>query len=120
MTTITRIGYCPVCAKNGSPKSLQRFYAQGASHRDPFIEHAHRNGKAGMTPHLYKITGYDNVRNKVYFQRLCCMEGCGSYDNDDEKYESLLLDEGKWSTVMVMHLRDWNALQKFKDTGYRV
>jgi hypothetical protein len=120
MTTITRLGYCENCAKEHRPKTGQEFLVQGSSHREPKIMKAIRNGRAGFVPHLYRITGFDQIRHKVYYQRLCSMEGCGTYTYETDTHHCLDRVEDQWSTILVTKVSNWNALVLFKDTGFTI
>ena len=115
MTIITRVGYCIECAKAKRPKKGQLFLAIGSRE----ISQAYtsmRDGKSGYTPHLF---GVNKVVGKyVFFQSVCCMEGCGSYSEESDITIFLHLDESKWSEPKLMSVKDWNALCDYKDETY--
>jgi len=120
MKTITRLGYCENCAKEHRPKTGQEFLVQGSSHGTMKIMKASRMGRAGFVPHLYTITGYNTVYHKVYYQKLCCMAGCGTLTKDVGNLHKMFMVEDQWSTVIVTSERNWDALEFFKDTGFEI
>lgn len=120
MKTITRLGYCEICAKEHRPKTGQEFLVQGSSHGKMKIMSALRIGTAGFVPHLYTITGYDTIYRKVYYQKLCCMAGCGTYTEDTGNAHKMFTRENQWSAVIVTSERNWDALEFFKDTGFEI
>ena len=114
---ITRLGYCPNCDKAHRPKTNQPYLVFG-DHSQTFqgMVALHSTLK-GMTPHIYEFQRLTN--DTVYFTKLCCMVGCGTFlaANKGEKYVCTI-DE-KWEDG-YMPLSDWNALSTFKDTGFKI
>lgn len=119
-TIISRVGYCEKCAKLNKPKSGQVFLVMGGNSCCYKGLYSSKNGKAGFTPHLYKIFKVANNREKVYYQSLCCMADCGIKTSTVEGRLHISINHEKWSTVKVMSLKNWRALVLFKDTGLKI
>ena len=116
--TITRIGYCVQCAGKHKPKTGQSFIVYGGTHHSYSGMNAKRNGKAGYTPHLYEFIKV--LGSNVYYQKLCCMNECGTYLVEENKAILVCTDDEKWSAVLSMTLDCWNALVLFKNTGFEI
>lgn len=112
MLAMTRVGYCPDCAKERRPKRGQLFIFvldDGGSELRLLM-----HPTVGIAPHLY--TCVDVVGQTVKYQSVCAVIGCGV-----TRVESL--EEGQpdcfaydmYSEVREMPLREWNALVLLHD-----
>ena len=112
---ITRLGFCPKCFSKKQPKTSQRFLVVGSTSGvlKPLV--AIHNGRTGFTPHFYVLKKVQE--NKVYYQSVCSMEGCGTYLYEENRRTYLAIDESKWSSLKATSLSNWNSLVLFKDTG---
>ena len=118
MTMVSRLGYCKKCFEAKQPKTNQSFLVIGSTSGvlKPLV--ALRNGRTGMTPHFYLLKKVHE--QKVYFQSMCAMEGCGTYTYEEHRKTYLGIDESKWSNWKATSLANWNALILFKDSGFEI
>lgn len=117
-TTICRIGYCPECAKNGKPKTGQKFITFGGRSKQYEGHIAKRNMTRGYTPHLYQFVKV--MGNMVYYQKLCCMNECGTYLCEEDGALLVCTDDEKWSGVISMTILNWNALIMYRDESMKI
>lgn len=116
-TIICRIGFCEACFKEKRAKTNQKLLLFGSSSNALKAVLANHNGRTGFVPHLYKLGKV--VDDKIFYQRVCCI--CGHYSSEDEdKKKWLCLDETKWSGWIKTSLSNWNCLQRFKDSGFEI
>lgn len=115
---ITRCGHCPSCEKAGRPLFGQHFIVYGASSSEYWHLIAKRNGKKGFVPTIYKFIKC--LGGLVYYQKICTLLDCGSYLAEEDGKIFIYLDEEKWSGVLTMPLKEWNALCGFKNTGLKI
>lgn len=117
MTMITRVGYCPICAREQRPKTGQQFIVFGDRSKSFKGVRAVRNGNRGFTPHIYEF--HRMIDNTIYFTKTCCMNGCGAYLTTERDRQFIYLDDEKqeegYSTI-----KNWNYLVTFKNTGFEI
>ena len=118
MTMVTRLGFCPKCFSEKRPKTNEQFLTIGTTSGVFKPKVALRNGRTGFTPHFYALKKVQG--NKVYFQSMCAMEGCGTYLYEEHRKTYLGIDESKWSNWKATSLNNWNSLVTFKDTGFEI
>lgn len=118
MTIITRVGFCEKCFLEKHPKTNQKFLVMGTTCGALKAQLALHNGRTGFTPHLYWLKKVTD--NKVFYQRICAMEGCGVYSMEEDNKNWLVIDESKWSSWRATSLNNWNSLVLFKDTGFEI
>lgn len=112
MRVITRLGYCERCFNEGRPKTGQNFMVFGTtSNRFKGLKSEGGRSK-GLVPHIYKSKF--TTKNVVHYKRICCMENCGAYCEEENGRKFLYLDETKWINE-VTSLSNWNALVEFRD-----
>lgn len=109
MATITRVGYCPHCASNRSPRTGQQFIAFGSTSNQFHRLEAVRNGIVGYVPTIYKA----KFRNdgKVIVEKSCAMYECGV---DREWRGSCWFYYIKSYKKEIWTLETWNALVLLK------
>lgn len=109
-TTITRVGYCPICAQEHRPKKGNTFLVYGTSREGYYVREAIRSGVEGYTPHLFilrKVT----IDNVCVISTVCCLHGCSVDCRYSTEKHTLVycVIENKWETIF-MSTRDWNSL----------
>lgn len=109
-TIVSRVGYCPACAKNGSPKTNEPFLVIGSTSNEYILLYALHNGRNGFVPTFYRL--YKVVDDKVYFQKLCGVCGFYSYVKNRKRFVTLI--EDNWSGLFKTSLTNWNALILYK------
>lgn len=114
---ITRVGYCPTCNKAGRPKTGEMFVVFGATSNSYKGEIAQRNGRRGYTPHIYEFNRM--VGDIVYFNKICCMCGCGSYLATYQGKNYIYLKDGIEEECYTT-LANWNALVLYKDETFKI
>lgn len=114
---ITRVGFCPKCSKAGSPKTGQSFIVFGANSQSYKGKLALRNGVTGFTPHIYEFNR--SMDKTVYYNKICCMCGCGSYLTTEGDKKFIYLNDEKWEDCYTT-LSNWNALVLFKKTNLEI
>ena len=117
MTTITRIGLCPKCKREGRPKSGDDFIVMGGKSNKYKVLTANCTGKSGYTPHIYQLIKV--FEKNVYFQKICSMDGCGLYIDQTGKDITFAFNLNEWSYETIT-VENWNALVMLKDTGYEI
>lgn len=116
-TIISRVGYCPECAKNGSPKTNQPFLVFGSSSNALKAMRALHNGRKGFVPTFYKLRKVQD--NKIFYQTCCGVCGIYPYSEDDKNW--LAIDEEQWSGWKKTTLDNWNNLVlRWKDMGFEI
>lgn len=118
MTIISRLGYCPDCAKEKIPKTGQSFLVMGSKSGKLKALIAVRNGRAGFVPFTYRLKKVKE--NEVFYQRICGMCGCGVVTSKEEEKTFLSFNDEKWSGWIRTSLSNWNSLVMFKDTGFEI
>lgn len=117
MSIICRIGFCPICAKEGRPQINQIFLAFGSTSNDYHVLKAECNGyRPGYCPHIYKakING-----ENVIVEKSCAMYGCGvdkkiKYQ-DGHGYDYYYV---KGFNREIWTLETWNALVQLKHNEF--
>lgn len=115
MTSFTRVGFCQECKDNHRPKSGNLFVALGASGNYHIYVAGSKNTE-GYVPHIYII---DKVLDgNVIYHKICCMHNCGisTVNKISNKFS---FDERAWSKH-ILPIKEWNALQQFRNTGYEI
>lgn len=116
-TTITRVGFCPHCARERRPITGQYFLAYGTTGGYK-VEIAVRIGDHGFVPHLYmlgKVVG----ENVIAF-KACSMCDCVAVaERWIEKRLQYYIPTTAWQRT-IFTLEQWNALVLLKDTGYEI
>lgn len=112
MTMFCRVGHCSECAASQHPRKGQPFLVMGAKN-DYHIYLAGFTREKGYTPHLYQNLKVSN--GYIIYRKLCCI--CGV--TISRKDNTFHIHESSWKKGML-DLRNWNALQQFRDTGYEV
>ena len=115
---MTRIGYCEKCFKKMKPQRGQRLLILGGSSNEWKALITTKVVKAGFTPHLYMFIR--ESKHFVYYYKMCCMEGCGCYTEQEGKYIYVMLNEEGFGELQKMRLCDWNSLVLFTDTGLKI
>jgi len=112
MTTITRIGFCPICAKEHRPYSDAIFLAFGTSHPEYKVltagDCSHR--QYGYVPHIYKLKKVIG-NGDVVIQKSCAMYECGVECDHTNGVNFFYVKN--W-TQEVWNLETWNALVLLK------
>lgn len=119
MTMISRVGFCDRCAKEQRPKTDQCFVVVGKNFHVLFADHI---GHFGYTPHFYRLIKTIGNGDRVKYERLCGMEGCGTivwWDQANQKYK-FKMNDYLWEPG-IMKLSDWNSLVLYKhDYDYEI
>lgn len=117
MSTITRIGFCPICAKEGRAQIDQIFLAFGSTSNNYHVLRAQRQGyRPGYVPHIYKAK---LLGENVIIRKSCAMYECGVdmqikfADGYDFEYYFVK----KW-TREVWTLKTWNSLVLLKHNEF--
>lgn len=118
MTMVTRLGFCEKCFSEKRPKINEQFLTIGSTSGGLKPKVALHNGRTGFTPHFYLLKKVQE--NKVYYQRMCAMEVCGTYLYEENRKTYLAIDESKWSNWKATSINNWNSLILFKDTGFEI
>ncbi len=115
MTTITRLGYCKKCFKEGRPKIDQNFIVFGKTSNIYRGLISEKSNKRGYVPHIYKLKFTKG--NVVYYKRICCMDKCGTYIAKENGRNYICLDEAKWIHGATT-VSNWNALVMYRDEAF--
>ena len=113
MTMISRVGFCEHCFHLRKPRTNQVYCVIGAT-GTYHLYYADRNGVIGFTPHIYDLLKV--VGTNVVYRKICVMDSCGL---DIDTTGEFWLEKDHWQRG-IMTIECWNALQKFKDTGYKI
>ena len=118
---ITRLGYCPECFKKGSPKADQPFAVFGDTSKEFFVKFA-KSGRChkGFTPHFFLKVGISTDSKQVFYKKLCCMHGCGTDCYREGSTIVIELNQEKWSKILSINIRDWNALVFYRDESMKI
>ena len=119
MEDISRIRFCPSCAKEGRPRAGDAYVVKGGTSKELYVRKAKRfeGVTSGYTPHL--ITWIKQIEDKVVYEASCGIVGCGLSLNsgEDGTYEVVSKERYKH----VIEYSDWRALiDLFKDTDYEI
>lgn len=114
---ITRVGFCPKCFQKAQPKIGNHFIVFGATSKSLIGMLTVRNGMKGMTPHIYEVQRV--VGKVIYYQKICCMVGCGAYLTKVKDKLYVYLDETCYEDEYTS-CSNWNALCTFKDPTFQV
>lgn len=116
MTTITRIGYCPICAVNQRPSSGQIFLAYGTTGQMYHVLQAGacRHNQYGYVPHTYKLKKIIG-NGDVVILKSCSMHECGVDVEIQGNTSYFFIKE--W-TQEVWTLETWNALVMLKHNQF--
>ncbi len=117
-TIITRVGYCPICAKQKRPHTGNIFLAYGSHQNCYHIREAMRIGYYGFTPHIYKVIKYE--RDIIVADVACGMYECDVDRRiEDERWFYYVKSE-VWQR-QEFPLISWNSLVLYKqDSLYSV
>ena len=116
--TITRIGYCELCANNHNPKVGQQFLAFGSSSNEFHVMEAERTSRHfGYVPHMYKLDKVNGT--EVIVLKSCAMYPCGC----DRRLESSKRQQYWFYFIKtwkreVWTLETWNALVMLKHNQF--
>lgn len=111
MTTITRVGFCPKCAKESRPRTGQAFRAFGSSRNKYFVAEAARSGLPGFVPFIYKMDKL--LGENVILHRICSMDECGAHWEKENGVWKIYPNHDRWERL-VYSLTTWNALVLYK------
>jgi len=115
---VTRVGFCSKCYEAKRPKSADEFLAYGFTCKRFLEMEAEHMGLAGFVPHIYKLFTKDN---KIFMQSACAMKDCGvNYFIDKKGAKRWTIFKESWSKPKVITVAEIRALNKFKDTGYKI
>lgn len=107
---ITRTAFCPSCYYWGYPRTGVLFVVYGSTRQSLIVRSALRYGKRGFTPHIFHYQGIFNGFVRV--EKYCCIHNCDVSIRKDKKQGYLIRVLS--SEVLLMSLKDWNALQFLK------
>lgn len=116
---ICRTGYCPICEKEGAPKSNQPFLVFGSTsnrYRVMSANACHHN-PVGYTPHIYKakVNG-----SNVIVESACAMFGCDVNRRVENQSWFYFVNPQSWKRE-IWTLKQWNALVMYKhDFDYQI
>jgi len=111
---ITRVGYCPLCARNHEPKGGHLFLAHGTTSNRYKVVEADHNGRIGFTPHIYKGKLFEN---NVIVEIACSMYGCGCDKRLEKDVWFFFIKE--WRKE-VWSIERWKALVLYHDKNYEI
>ena len=117
MNTITRIGFCPICAKEKRPQAGQTFLAWGSTHQNYRVLEtgACHHNKYGFVPHTYRLKKIIG-NGDVIIEKSCSMDECG-VDFKHEGKNTLYYFIKEWKTE-VWKVETWNALVLLKHNQF--
>lgn len=119
-TTICRVGYCELCAKEGRPHTGNQYLVIGATGYYHVYEAKRIAQRYGYCPHLYRIVKI--INDDVIVDMCCSMYECGVYRKPnavDQCWDYMPIKD-QWRRTIIS-LPDWNALVSYKhDWQYEI
>lgn len=114
MTTITRIGFCPECAKHRRPETGSIFLAFGTTHQKfkVLIAGSCQHHPYGYVPHTYQLVKIIG-NGDVIVEKSCSMYECGVDAEYIKEQNSNFFFIKSWKRE-VWTLATWNALVELK------
>lgn len=106
---ITRIGYCPECAKKHFPFKGQIFLPFGSTSDDYKPKKAKKSGIYGFVPTTYCLI--EKLKhNKVLIEKSCAMLGCGIEREDKHgvpwyvytKFQKEIWSVQRWNSLVLL------------------
>lgn len=120
---ISRVAFCNACYQKGNPQDGQMYIVHGSTsnkiHFGIYEAPLKRADCAytGFVPHLFTV---DQLlpSGRLQVRMTCCMEGCQTQIayNTNGKLEYWITGE----KYIIMTTKEWEALENFNDSGYRL
>ena len=120
---VSRVHFCEHCYRRGNPEDGQMYIVHGSTsntfHYGMYEAPLKRADclPAGFVPHLFTV---DQLlpSGRLQVRISCCMDGCDVviYKKDNGNLAYYISGE----RYIIMTVKDWEALESFTDSGYKL
>lgn len=120
---MSRVAFCKACYDKGNPKDGQMYIVHGSTsntihfglYEAPIKRESCKD--AGYVPHLFTVDKL-LTSGRLQVRITCGMEGCDTqiaYDTNNKLSYFITAER-----YIIMTTKEWEALENFTDSGYRL